>query len=83
MEFVLKHNTAEKARSACQIITVTQPRKLSASGQRVDKANKGMLSAILKRGDMDGTAVKPCCCHPPVSTVCNACCWSAAARKAR
>jgi leucyl aminopeptidase len=55
MEFVLKHNTAEKARSACQIITVTQPRKLSASGQRVDKANKGMLSAILKRGDMDGT----------------------------
>ena len=56
MEFVLKHNTAEKARSACQIITVTQPRKLSASGLRVDKANKGMLSAILKRGDMDGTA---------------------------
>ena len=55
MEFVLKHNNAEKARSACQIITVTQPRKLSASGQRVDKANKGMLSAILKRGDMDGT----------------------------
>jgi leucyl aminopeptidase len=55
MEFVLKHNTAEKARSACQIITVTQPRKLSASGQRVDKANEGMLSAILKRGDMDGT----------------------------
>jgi leucyl aminopeptidase len=54
MEFVLKHNTAEKARSACQIITVTQPRKLSASGQRVDKANKGMLSAILKSGDMDG-----------------------------
>ena len=54
MEFVLKHNTAEKARSACQIITVTQPRKLSASGQRVDKANNGMLSAILKRGDMDG-----------------------------
>jgi len=54
MEFILKHNTAEKARSACQVITVTQPRKLSASGQRVDKANKGMLSAILKRGDMDG-----------------------------
>jgi len=56
MEFVLKHNTAEKARSACQVITVTQPRKLSASGQRVDKANKGMLSALLKRGDMDGKA---------------------------
>ncbi|MCG6891956.1 MAG: leucyl aminopeptidase [Gammaproteobacteria bacterium] len=54
MEFVLKHNTAEKARSACQIITVSQPRKLSASGQLVDKANKGILSAILKNGDMEG-----------------------------
>jgi len=54
MEFVLKHNAAEKARSACQILFVTEARKLCTSGQRVDKANKGMLSAILKRGDMDG-----------------------------
>ena len=54
MEFVLKHNNAEKARSACQVIFVSQPRKLSASGQRVDKANKSMLSAILKSGDMEG-----------------------------
>ena len=54
MEFVLKHNAPEKARSACQIITVTEPRKLSASGKLVDKAARGMLSAILKRGDMEG-----------------------------
>ncbi len=54
MEFVLKHNTAEKARGACQVIIVSQPRKLTASGQRGDKAGKGLLSAILKRGDMDG-----------------------------
>jgi leucyl aminopeptidase len=54
MEFALKHNTAEKTRGACQVIIVSQPRKLSASGQRVDKAGKGMLSAILKRGDMEG-----------------------------
>ena len=54
MEFALKHNAAEKARGACQVIIVSQPRKLSASGQRVDKAGKGLLSAILKRGDMEG-----------------------------
>ena len=54
MEFILKHNTADKARSACQIITVTEPRKLSASGQLIDSSGKGLLSAILKRGDMDG-----------------------------
>ena len=40
MEFSLKHNIPESARSACQIITVTQARKLSSSGLRVDKASK-------------------------------------------
>jgi len=54
MEFSLKHNIPESARSACQIITVTQARKLSNSGLRVDKASKGFLSSILKRGDMEG-----------------------------
>ena len=54
MEFSLKHNSPENARSACQIITVSQPRKLSRSGQRVDKASKGFLTSIIKRGDMEG-----------------------------
>jgi leucyl aminopeptidase len=54
MEFGLKHNTPENARSACQIITVSQARKLSRSGQRVDKASKGFLTSIIKRGDMEG-----------------------------
>ncbi|HKJ51099.1 MAG TPA: leucyl aminopeptidase [Gammaproteobacteria bacterium] len=56
MEFSLKHNTPEKASGACQIITVTEGRKLSASGKRVDKASKGYLREVLKRGDMDGKA---------------------------
>jgi leucyl aminopeptidase len=54
MEFSLKHNAPENARSACQIITVSQPRKLSRSGQHVDKACKGYLTSIIKRGDMEG-----------------------------
>ena len=54
MQFSLKNSAPESARGACQIITVNQPRKLSKSGQRVDKACKGRLSAILKRGDMEG-----------------------------
>jgi leucyl aminopeptidase len=54
MDFTVKHNAPEKARGACQIITVSERRKLSASGKRVDKASKGFLSAVLKRGDMDG-----------------------------
>ena len=54
MESSLKHSSPENARSACQIITVSQPRKLSRSGQRVDKASKGFLTSIIKRGDMEG-----------------------------
>ena len=54
MEFSVKFNNPEKARSACQIITVAQPRKLSRSGQQVNKASKGHLASILKAGDMDG-----------------------------
>ena len=54
MQFSFKHSSPESARGACQIITVSQPRKLSASGKQVDKACKGALGAALKRGDMDG-----------------------------
>ncbi|MDH3632212.1 MAG: leucyl aminopeptidase [Gammaproteobacteria bacterium] len=54
MEFGLKHNAPENARSACQIITVSQARKLSRSGQQVDKASKGFLTSITRRGDMEG-----------------------------
>ncbi len=54
MEFSLKHNTPENARGACQVLTVGQARKLSKNGQRVDKACKGVLSSVLKRGDMEG-----------------------------
>ncbi|MDJ0779579.1 MAG: leucyl aminopeptidase [Gammaproteobacteria bacterium] len=54
MEFSLKTSAPEASRSACQIITVSQPRKLGKSGQRVDRTSKGYLSAVMKRGDMDG-----------------------------
>ena len=54
MEFSLKTSAPESSRSACQIITVSQPRKLGKSGQSVDKASKGFLQSILKRGDMEG-----------------------------
>jgi leucyl aminopeptidase len=56
MDFSLKHNAPENARGACQVITVFESRKLSASGKRVDKASQGYLRDVLKRGDMDGKA---------------------------
>ncbi len=54
MEFGFKYNAPEKAHSACQILTVSQARKLSSNGLRVDKTSKGFLTSIVKRGDMEG-----------------------------
>ena len=54
MEFKVKSGNPEKQRTACLIITVSQPRKLSKAGAMLDKASKGFLSTIIQRGDMDG-----------------------------
>jgi len=54
MDFKLKFSAPENAGGACLVVTVSRSRKLSACGQRVDKAGKGFLTALLKRGDMDG-----------------------------
>ncbi|MCZ6488488.1 MAG: leucyl aminopeptidase [Gammaproteobacteria bacterium] len=54
MDFIVKSGNPEKQRTACLIIAVSQPRKLSRAGERIDKASNGLLSTIIRRGDMDG-----------------------------
>jgi len=54
MEFNVKVSHPVKTRSACLIVAVSEPRKLSTTGLLLDKASKGLLSKILRRGDMDG-----------------------------
>ena len=40
MEFTVKSVNPETQASACLVITVAQPRKLSKTGQRLDKARR-------------------------------------------
>ncbi|TRZ90578.1 MAG: leucyl aminopeptidase [Rhodocyclaceae bacterium] len=56
MEFSIKSGSPEKQRSACVVVGVFEPRKLSASAEVVDKAANQFLSDILRRGDMEGKA---------------------------
>jgi len=56
MDFYLKTGSPEKQRSACLIIAVLHPKKLSTAGEAVDKASDGFLSKIISQGDMDGKA---------------------------
>ncbi|MCK4708432.1 MAG: leucyl aminopeptidase [Gammaproteobacteria bacterium] len=54
MEFNVKSGNPEKQRTACLIIAVSQPRKLSRAGRLIDKMSDSFLSTIIRRGDMDG-----------------------------
>ncbi len=54
MEFGVKSGNPEKQRTACLIIGISEPRKLSRAARMVDKVSDGYLSTIIRRGDMDG-----------------------------
>jgi leucyl aminopeptidase len=63
MEFSIKSGSPEKQRSACIVIGVFEPRKLTAPGELVDQASKGYLSDIIRRGDMEGKAGRTLLLH--------------------
>jgi leucyl aminopeptidase len=69
MEFIAKTGTPEKQRTACLVIQVSQPRKLSRAGELIDKASKGHLSRILRRGDMDGRPGQSLLLHSVTGTM--------------
>ncbi|WP_295800413.1 leucyl aminopeptidase [uncultured Microbulbifer sp.] len=52
MQFSAKVSDICKQRSACAIIAVDSKNRLTASGDALDKAGNGKLSALLKRGDL-------------------------------
>lgn len=54
MEFSIKSGNPEKQRTACVVVGVFQPRKLSTAAKQIDEACGGALSALLRRGDMEG-----------------------------
>ena len=54
MEFSIKSGSPEKQRSACVVVGVFEPRKLSFPAQLLDKAANLQISEVLRRGDMQG-----------------------------
>jgi leucyl aminopeptidase len=56
VEFSIRSGSPEKQRSACVVVGVFQPRKLSAAAETIDEAADGYLSDLLRRGDMEGKA---------------------------
>lgn len=54
MEYVVKSGSPEKQRSACVVVGVFEPRRLSQAAAQLDKASNNFLSGLVRRGDMDG-----------------------------
>ena len=56
MEFNVKSGSPEKQRSACIVVGVFEPRRLSPVAEQLDKISDGYISNLLRRGDLEGKA---------------------------
>jgi leucyl aminopeptidase len=54
MEFSVKSGSPEKQRSACIVVGVYEPRRLSPVAEQLDKISDGYISSLLRRGDLEG-----------------------------
>jgi len=71
LEFSTKSGSPEKQRSACVVLGVFEPRRLTLAAQLLDKAAAGHISEILHRGDMTGKAGSTLLLHNVPGTLCE------------
>ena len=71
MEFSIKSGSPEKQRSACVVVGVFEPRKLSLAGEILNKAANNHLSDLLRRGDMEGKPGTTLLLHNVPGTLCD------------
>lgn len=56
MEFSVKSGSPEKQRSACIVVGVFEPRRLTQVAEQLDQISEGYISNLLRRGDLEGKA---------------------------
>jgi len=71
MEFSIKSGHPEKQRSACIIIGVFEPRRLSNAGEQLDQISDSWLSNLIRRGDIEGKAGQTLLLHNVPNTLCD------------
>ena len=58
VKFSIKSGNPEKQRSACLVVGIFEPRKLTEAAKAMDKIAEGYISGILRSGDMEGRRVR-------------------------
>jgi leucyl aminopeptidase len=71
MEYTVKSGDPEKQRNACVVAGVFEGRKLSPAARRLDEAAQGGLTAILRRGDLEGKPGQTLLLHNPAGLLCE------------
>jgi leucyl aminopeptidase len=56
VEFSVKSGSPEKQRSACIVVGVFEPRRLTPVAEQLDEISEGYISNLLRRGDLEGKA---------------------------
>jgi len=65
MNFNVKSGDPDKLRSACVVVGISAPRRLSPAAERLDKASQGQLGELLKSADIDTGCGKTTLIHFP------------------
>ncbi len=71
MEFSIKSGSPEKQRSACVVVGVFEPRKLTLPAELLDNAARSYISDIIRRGDLEGKLGTTLLLHNVPGTLCD------------
>jgi len=71
MEFNVKSGSPEKQRTACVVVGVFEPRRLTPSAQKLDDATGGYISSLVRRGDLEGKSGQSLLLHNVPNTLCD------------
>lgn len=71
MEFSVKSGSPEKQRMSCIVVGVFDSRKLSPSAQILDEASEGLISNLIRRGELEGKLGQDLLLHNVPNTLCD------------
>ena len=71
MEFTVKSGDPEKQRTACIVMGVFEPRRLSPGAERLDEISGGYISKLIRRGDLEGRIGQTLLLHDVPNTLCD------------
>ncbi len=71
MEFNVKSGNPEKQRTACVVVGVFEPRRLSGAAEQLDQASNGYISNLVRRGDMEGKVGQILMLYGVPNTLCD------------